>query len=51
MNTKEGLHDFIDSRDFFGNTALHYVALFDEEDIIITVLEQMGKSSDFAKKV
>lgn len=35
----EGLNDFIVSRDLYKNTCLHYVALFDDEDFIISVLE------------
>ena len=36
---EEGLNDFIVSRDLYKNTCLHYVALFDDEDFIISVLE------------
>ena len=36
---EEGLNDFIVSRDLYKNTCLHYIALFDDEDFIISVLE------------
>ena len=39
MAMEEGLDDFICSRDLYKNTCLHYVALFDDEDFIISVLE------------
>ncbi len=35
----------------YANTSLHYLALFDEEDFIITVLEQIEKSQEFAFKL
>ena len=38
MVTKIGLRDFIDSRDMYGNTCLHYVALLDHEDFIENLL-------------
>jgi len=51
MAHEKGLQDFIESRDIFQNTSLHYVALFDEEDFIICLMEQIGKSQDFAFRV
>ena len=35
--TKEGIEDFLDSLDIHGNTCLHYIALFDQEDFIDVV--------------
>lgn len=36
---EEGHDDFVNVRDLHGNTCLHYLALFDEEDLIICVLK------------
>ena len=38
LQTPTGIEDFTSSRDLYANTSLHYMALFDEEDFIITVL-------------
>ena len=51
MAQEEGLNDFITSRDLYKNTCLHYVALFDDEDFIISVLEQISNFQDFAFKL
>jgi len=33
--SEAGAKDFINSRDLYNNTSLHYVALFDDEEFII----------------
>ena len=48
MAREAGTYDFIKSRDLYNNTCLHYVALFDDEEFIIQILELVGKSQDFA---
>ena len=47
----EGLNDFIASKDLYQNTSLHYIALFDQEDFIINILEHIERSQDFAFKL
>ena len=51
LKTQSGIDDFTASRDLYANTCLHYLALFDEEDFIISVLEHVAKSQEFALKL
>lgn len=48
MASEAGTTDFITSRDLYSNTCLHYVALFDDEDFIIQIINLVGKSQEFA---
>lgn len=45
---RESRDDFIASKDRFDNTVLHYIALFDVEEFIITILENVEKSQEFS---
>ena len=48
---EEGLNDFITSKDLYNNTSLHYIALFDDEEFIINILEHIERSQTFAFKL
>lgn len=51
MSSEHGLDDFVKSRDLHENTCLHYIALFDNEDFIITLLKSVAESQDFALRI
>ena len=48
LATDTGSEDFIKSRDMHGNTCLHYIALFDQEDFIDYIFNHMQVSTKFA---
>ena len=52
MATSDGQDDFILSRDRYNNTCLHYVALFDDENFIISLIKMLDKvDKDFPFKL
>ena len=51
LATEEGQSDFVTSRDVHGNSPLHYIALFDQENVIEVVLNQIIQSPELASKL
>ena len=51
LATEDGAQDFIKSRDMHGNTCLHYIALFDQEDFIDYIFNHMEVSTQFATQL
>ena len=51
MATEIGAEDFLSSRDLHGNTTLHYIALFDQEDFIDAIFLKLSKKENFAQQL
>ena len=51
LATETGAEDFISSRDLHGNTCLHYIALFDQEDFIDYIFNHLQLSPKFAPRL
>ncbi len=51
VNSEEGCEDFLSSKDAHGNTCLHYVALYDSEDIIDTIFNLCSNKSDIISRL
>ena len=51
LATEMGAEDFLKSRDMHGNTCLHYIALFDQEDFIDYIFNHMQISANFSTQL
>ena len=44
VGSEQGFDDFVVSRDIHGNTCMHYLALFDDEDFIEAMVNKISWS-------
>ena len=44
VGSEQGFDDFVVSRDIHGNTCMHYLALFDDEDFIEAMINKISWS-------
>ena len=51
IDSEEGCEDFLSSRDAHGNTCLHYVALYDSEDIIDAIFNLCNNKSGMIERL